>query len=482
MLLNAQNVKKEYGIQKVLDIERLEIQDGDRIGLIGRNGTGKSTLLGVLSGRIAADEGAVKRSCEIAEILQTAELLPSDGSGEPEERLISRMGLRGSAVKSGGERTRLAIAAAFSKRAPLLFADEPTTNLDLDGVEALEKMLCGYRGAILIVSHDRKLLDRVCNQVWELEDGAVRVFDGNYSQWAEQTRRERDFQEFEYQQYRREKRRLELAADDLARHGKQMRKPPKRMGSSEWRLYKGTASIQQGHVQSNAQAISTRIEQLEKKERPRQLPDVSMKLPDSGRIRARYAATVRNLTVAYGERMVLNNVSLSVESGRRTFITGGNGAGKSTLIHALMTGAEGTFITSEARVAYFSQDQDTLDPKKTVLENVTRDAAYPQHICRAVLSNLYMSLRDMEKPVSVLSGGERVKTALAKVLVGGCNFLILDEPTNHMDVYTMEGLEKLLAGYDGTLLAVSHDRTFIEHVGDVVYQLADGCLLPEDAP
>lgn len=207
-----------------------------------------------------------------------------------------------------------------------------------------------------------------------------------------------------------------------------------------------------------------------------------MKLPDSGRIRARYAATVRNLTVAYGERMVLNNVSLSVESGRRTFITGGNGAGKSTLIHALMTGADGTFITSEARVAYFSQDQDTLDPKKTVLENVTRDAAYPQHICRAVLSNLYMSLRDMEKPVSVLSGGERVKTALAKVLVGGCNFLILDEPTNHMDVYTMEGLEKLLAGYDGTLLAVSHDRTFIEHVGDVVYQLADGCLLPEDAP
>ena len=147
-----------------------------------------------------------------------------------------------------------------------------------------------------------------------------------------------------------------------------------------------------------------------------------------------------------------------------------------------MAGAQGTFITSEARVAYFSQDQDTLDPDKTVLENVTRDAAYPQHICRAVLSNLYMSLRDMEKPVKVLSGGERVKTALAKVLVGGCNFLILDEPTNHMDVYTMEGLEKLLAGYDGTLLAVSHDRAFIEHVGNVVYHLADGCLMPEDAP
>ena len=222
--------------------------------------------------------------------------------------------------------------------------------------------------------------------------------------------------------------------------------------------------------------------QLEPKERPRELPDVSMKLPDSGRIRARCAASVRNLTVYYGERAVLCGVNLSVESGKRTFITGGNGAGKSTLINALMTGAEGTFITSEARVAYFSQNLDTLDPKKTVLENVTREAAYPQHICRAVLSNLYMNMMDMEKPVGVLSGGERVKTALALVLVSGCNFLVLDEPTNHMDVYTMEGLEKLLSGYDGTLLAVSHDRTFIEHVGDVVYELEDGCLKPGDAP
>ena len=139
-----------------------------------------------------------------------------------------------------------------------------------------------------------------------------------------------------------------------------------------------------------------------------------------------------------------------------------------------MDRAPETFIASEARVAYFSQDLDTLDPKKTVLENVSEDAAYPQHICRAVLSNLYMTKDDMFKPVSVLSGGEKVKTALAKVLVSGCNFMILDEPTNHMDVYTMEGLEHLLESYDGTLLAISHDRTFISHTGDVVCRLEHG--------
>lgn len=139
-------------------------------------------------------------------------------------------------------------------------------------------------------------------------------------------------------------------------------------------------------------------------------------------IRARYAATVRELTVNYGDNYVLDHATLYVESGKRTFLTGTNGAGKSTLIKALLEHAPGTFITSEARVSYFSQDQDTLDPRKTVLENVTADAVYPQHICRAVLSNLYMSRDDMFKAVSVLSGGERVKTALAKVLVSGCQF------------------------------------------------------------
>ena len=434
MLLNALNVKKEYGIQTVLDIEKLEIRDGDRIGLIGRNGAGKSTLLGVLSGRIACDEGVVKRYCPIAEILQTGET-----EDEPEARLLSQLKLRDSAVKSGGEKTRRAIGAAFSSQAPLLFADEPTTNLDMEGVELLEKMMKGYRGAILMISHDRTLLDRVCNQIWELDKGNIRVFDGNYSDWAAQKERERGFQEFEYQQYQKEKKRLERTTDALQRKSQTMTKPPKRMGSSEWMLYKGVAAVQQGHVQSNKTAVMSRLEHLEKKERPDELPQVSMKLPDAGKIRAKNAAAIRHLTVSYGERIVLDNVSLEIEAGRRTFITG-----------------------------------NTLDPKKTVLENVSEDAAYPQHICRAVLSNLYMTKDDMFKPVSVLSGGEKVKTALAKVLVSGCNFMILDEPTNHMDVYTMEGLEHLLESYDGTLLAISHDRTFISHTGDVVCRLEHG--------
>lgn len=471
MLLKAQNIKKEYGIQEILEIDTLQIEDFDRIGLVGKNGAGKSTLMSILAGDLEPDEGYVKRFCPIARILQSQET-----DGHIQGSYISRLGLKGSAVKSGGERTRLAIGAAFSQNAPLLMADEPTTNLDLDGILLLEKMMVGFRGAILLISHDRALLDRICTTIWELEDGKLRIFDGNYSQWMAQKERERSFQQFEYDQYQKEKKRLTANVREFREQSRQMIKPPKNMSSSEWMLYKGGAAVRQGHVQARTRATLSRLEHLEKKERPSQLPEVSMKLPDTKKIRARYAVSIRGLTAGYDGHKVIEHLDFFLPSGTRTLITGPNGSGKSTLIRAIIESEPGVSITSETSIAYLSQEQDNLDSQKTVLANVTADAAFPEHICRAVLANLCMSPTDLKKPVSVLSGGERVKTALAKVLVSGCNFLILDEPTNHIDVYTMTGLERLLSSYDGTLLAVSHDRAFIENVADQVYVMREGCL------
>lgn len=474
MLLKAQNIKKEYGIQEILEIDTLQIEDFDRIGLVGKNGAGKSTLMSILAGDLEPDEGYVKRFCPIARIRQSQE-----AKGPVQGSYISRLGLKDSAVKSGGERTRLAIGAAFSQNAPLLMADEPTTDLDLEGILLLEKMMAGFRGAILLISHDRALLDRICTTIWELEDGKLRVFEGNYSQWTAQKERERNFEQFQYDQYQKEKKRLTQNIRDFREQSRQMIKPPKQMSSSEWMLYKGGAAVRQGHVQARTRATLSRLEHLEKRERPAQLPEVSMKLPDSKKIRARYAISVRDLTIQYGEKTVFQKLNFFLPSGTRTVIAGPNGSGKSSLIRAILDRVPGVSITSEASIAYLSQDQDTLNPKKTVLENVLEDAAFPEHICRAVLDNLCMSPLDIKKPVFLLSGGERVKTALAKVLVSGCNLLILDEPTNHIDVYTMAGLEHLLSSYDGTLLAVSHDRAFIEHVADQVYVMKDGRLAPE---
>jgi len=474
MLLKAQNIKKEYGIQEILEIDTLQIEDFDRIGLVGKNGAGKSTLMSILAGDLEPDEGYVKRFCPIARIRQSQET-----EGSVQGSYISRLGLKDSALKSGGERTRLAIGAAFSQNAPLLMADEPTTNLDLEGILLLEKMMAGFRGAILLISHDRALLDRICTTIWELEDGKLRVFEGNYSQWTAQKERERNFEQFQYDQYQKEKKRLTQNIRDFREQSRQMIKPPKQMSSSEWMLYKGGAAVRQGHVQARTRATLSRLEHLEKRERPAQLPEVSMKLPDSKKIRARYAISVRDLTIQYGEKTVFQKLNFFLPSGTRTVIAGPNGSGKSSLIRAIWDRVPGVSITSEASIAYLSQEQDTLNPKKTVLENVLADAAFPEHICRAVLDNLCMSPLDIKKPVFLLSGGERVKTALAKVLVSGCNLLILDEPTNHIDVYTMAGLEHLLSSYDGTLLAVSHDRAFIEHVADQVYVMRDGHLAPE---
>ena len=474
MLLKAQNIKKEYGIQEILEIDTLQIEDFDRIGLVGKNGAGKSTLMSILAGDLEPDEGYVKRFCPIARIRQSQET-----EGSVQGSYISRLGLKDSTLKSGGERTRLAIGAAFSQNAPLLMADEPTTNLDLEGILLLEKMMAGFRGAILLISHDRALLDRICTTIWELEDGKLRVFEGNYSQWTAQKERERNFEQFQYDQYQKEKKRLTQNIRDFREQSRQMIKPPKQMSSSEWMLYKGGAAVRQGHVQARTRATLSRLEHLEKRERPAQLPEVSMKLPDSKKIRARYAISVRDLTIPYGEKTVFQKLNFFLPSGTRTVIAGPNGSGKSSLIRAILDRVPGVSITSEASIAYLSQDQDTLNPKKTVLENVLADAAFPEHICRAVLDNLCMSPLDIKKPVFLLSGGERVKTALAKVLVSGCNLLILDEPTNHIDVYTMAGLEHLLSSYDGTLLAVSHDRAFIEHVADQVYVMRDGHLAPE---
>jgi len=270
-----------------------------------------------------------------------------------------------------------------------------------------------------------------------------------------------------------EKKRLEKTISEVKQDAVKVAKPPKRMSSSEWMLYKGTASIQQGHVQGRASALISRLSHLEKKERPKDIPEVSMKLGEMSKIKAKVAAKAENITISFGDRTIFEDASIAIETGKKTFLLGENGTGKSSLIKAILQENEHTFITKDAKIGYFSQEQENLNYEETVIENVVSTSVVPRHICRAVLANLYMKENDIEKKVRVLSGGERVKTAIAKVLVSGCNFLVLDEPTNHMDIYTMEGLEQLLSSYNGTLLVISHDRKLVENLADIVYEISD---------
>ncbi len=460
-LLQAQHLTKTFGARTLFRAEQLELHDGDRIGLVGENGAGKSTLLDILCGALPCDEGRIDRRCPIAMIRQSG-----DAEGVPDGRLLRTLSLAGSACKSGGERTRRAIAAAFSQGTPLLFADEPTTNLDLDGIEAVEEMLRGYPGAVLLISHDRQLLEAVCTSIWAIQEGEIRVFPGGYAEWIAQRDRERAFAQFEYDQYRNEKRRLEAETVNLREQARGMRKAPKRMGNSEARLHRCHISPAQIQVQARAKAIESRVRQLEVKERPSDLPQIRMALGAASPITSKTAARIDHLTVRYGTRTVVEDASFTLPTGKRTFLLGGNGAGKTTLAEHLVQGGACARLANGVRLGYFAQNHELLDPERSVLENVRMASQLPEYEVRTILANLRISGDAVWKPVRILSGGERAKAALARLLASDCNLLVLDEPTNHIDLYTAQALEPLLLRWQGTLLVISHDRHLIEQTAE----------------
>ena len=477
ILLEAGSVELSFGPRTILEIKELKIYDGDRIGLIGENGAGKTTLLRVLSGEREPDAGTVRRFSEIAFIRQMGE-----ADGESDARLRSefdaqehREGL------SGGEQTRRRIAAALSMRAHLLFADEPTTDLDAEGAAQLRRELAAYDGAMVLVSHDRSLLDALCTKIWHLEDGEITEFPGNYTDYRAELERRRAFQQFEYEQYRGEQARLRASIQGNRERAGQMKKAPTRMGNSEARLHKMDSRQISEQLHKARRQLESRLSHMEVKERPREDAAVRMELGASRPVAAKAALEVRGLRLRAGEKSLLAGAALTLPTGTRTALVGPNGCGKTTLMRALAGRAagDGRLLVGEAegssdrairfnpavRVGWFDQShQSTLDPGRSALENVMRQSAHAESDVRTVLARLNLRGDDVFKPVGVLSGGERGRVALAKLLLSEANLLLLDEPTNHLDVFALEALQEMLSGYRGTLLFVSHDAAFSEAV------------------
>lgn len=434
-ILQGTDLLVELGERTLFQIPRLEVFPGDRIGLVGPNGAGKTTLLNLLAGAIPLEHGTLRREASVGYLKQAVP--PS-----PKETL------------SGGERAKAALKEVLAQNAPLLLADEPTNNLDVEGIRWVYQTLEAYSGAVILVSHDRGLLDAVCSTIWALEEGQMRVFPGNYSQWEKQRQRERDFAWFEYTQYQAQRSRLEQEAQRLSQQAHSMRKAPKRMGNSEARLHKGTRTIPQGTVARRAATLLKKAELLEVKERPSQPHTVKMSLGSAHPLRGKYAARLEALTLGFGERILLKEASLTLPVGSRTVLMGKNGCGKTTLLKALLE--QGTF-PQEARIGYFSQGQEGLPLSAKLLDTLKEDSPLPESQLRCILANLGLAAQ-IGQPISSLSGGERAKAAFAKLLASDCNLLILDEPTNHMDLETVAAMEQLLQCWEGTLLMVTHDR------------------------
>lgn len=469
-LLSAEGIRVSFGLRIVLNIDRLELRDGEKIGLVGENGAGKTTLLNVLSGARTPDEGQVRALGPVALIRQDRRDAPGEATRELQSRF--RAPEAGENL-SGGEETRRRIAAALSSDARVLLADEPTSDLDREGVELLTDALRKFGGALLLVSHDRALLDDVVTAIWELTDGKVTVYPGNYSAYREQLMKKRAFERFEYDQYRAEQARLRNAAQRMAERASQARLPT-RMGNSEARLHKRAVSASQSAHHQARKALETRLEKLPEKHRPREDPDIKMKINSSG-ITSRVAVEARNLTLRAGEKLLLTGADFRVPTFSRTALIGPNGCGKTTLIRAILAG-QGVAVSPGVRIGFLDQDMRTLDDDLSALENAMKRSVQPESAVRTALARLGIRGDAAFKPVGTMSGGERVKVMLTRLMASDANFLVLDEPTNHLDVFSLEALGEVLGGYGGTLLFVSHDLRFVQQVATRLVFFENGRL------
>src|SRR5699024_10291225 len=404
-------------------------QEGQRIGIVGKNGSGKTTLFKALLGEIETD---VSNFLTNGRLSMLPQLKQTD------------------TFKSGGEVSQDYIVYILNQSPNVLVADEPTTKLDTSHVEWVEKKLQTFSGTILLISHDRTLLDNICDTIWELEDGQIIEYSGNYSDYIEQKENQKKHQQKEYEKFKLKEQQLEEAIVQKDRQAERATKAPKNLSSSEARI-KGSkpyfAKLQKG-LHQNRKALQTRLEKLEEIEKPKEELPIKMTLPNTRSFENKTIIRAEKVVGQVGTKDLWKPTTFFIKGKDKVGIIGPNGSGKTTLLKKIMDREDQSIYLSPAvKIGYFAQNMDVLDSTKSVLQNVKESSIQGETLIRTVLARLGFSNEDVYKDIKVLSGGERVKVALAKIFVSDCNTLILDEPTNFLDIYALEALEGLLKEY-----------------------------------
>lgn len=474
-LITLQDAELAFGDLPLLDKANLVIQEGERIGLIGRNGTGKSSLLKVIAGIDKLDDGkkTVKDGLRIeyveqepylpeADTLLQSLLLRAHFDENTDERqkwqflarleeYLHRFNLDGNNrpdSASGGERKRAALALAFARENDLLLLDEPTNHLDIDGILTLEDWIRSeYRGtkALMLITHDRAFLDAISTRIVELDRGILRSYPGNFSAYET------------------------LKEEQLQIEQTERRKFDKFWAQEEVWIRKGIEARRtrnEGRVR--------RLERLreERAARRESIGQINLNI-DAGTKSGKIVAELENVSLAFGEKTIVRNLSFRLLRGDRLGLIGHNGVGKSTLISLILGKRQpdsGTVkLGTNLQIAYFDQLRAQLDPNKTVAETISPGSEWieigntKKHIM-AYLADFLFPPRRANVPVANLSGGERNRLLLARLFALPANLLVLDEPTNDLDIDSLELLEQTLQNYPGTLILVSHDRRFLDNV------------------
>lgn len=476
-LLN--NVKKHYGDRLILDVKKLEILKGDRIGLVGSNGVGKSTLLKILIGEEESDSGSVYLTKSFSYISQIDNSQESCSINKIKSLFNAPNEYKD--YLSGGEKVKLKISNALSENKELIIADEPTSNLDSNSIETLEEMLKSHNGSFILVSHDRNFLDALCNTILEIEDGKINVYKGNYTKYLELKNLERERQSYEYNKYVNEKRKLEEAIIVKETLKNDIRRTPKRMGNSEARLHKMGGQRAKKNLDNNIKAIKSRIEHLDVKEKPKEEKQIKINVIKNLELTSKNPIEVKDLTLITNDSVLLSNANFKIKKGKKVALIGKNGSGKSTLLKELIKNQnESIKVSNNVVFGFLDQDQNILDLNKAILENIKINSSYQESFIRINLDGFGFKGESVYKKVSTLSGGEKVRVAICKLLLSDNNLVILDEPTNYLDINCMESLENALKNTDKTLIIVSHDRKFISNICNYILEIDNNKIIQFD--
>ena len=332
----------------------------------------------------------------------------------------------------------------------------------------------------MLVSHDRTLMNEVCNQIVEISFGKLQSFDGNYEVYKELKQAQTDRQWREYEQYNSEKKRLQKIYYDKKVKAQRIESKPRNMSSSEAKVrnFIGNRKVEDKarSMEKSATNVMKRLEHMEVKEKPKEVskmrPDFRLTNPPENPIVIRG----EHISFDYDGKMVYEDASFVVKNKSKVVISGDNGAGKTTLLDMIIDKNQ-IYVVPGAKIGYVRQNLSDIDMDRTVLENVMEVSIQKEEIARTILARLLLSERDMKKKVSCLSGGERMKLAFARLFVSDVNLLILDEPTNYLDLPSIEALEELLQEYEGTLLFVSHDKEFAQQIATDMLVIDNGKVI-----
>lgn len=514
IILALQDVQKSFGAHEVLKSVSFTLQAGERMGLVGVNGSGKSTLMKIITGLETPDKGSVhlQKGLKLGYLAQQGELSGKEtvletleSVFEPQRRMEAELrrleqemaesgtdaeqlrilggrydsltrefertngygwqsavqgvlaGLKlrefqdmETGLLSGGERTRLCLGRLLLSEPDILLLDEPTNHLDLKSIAWLEEYLAAFRGAVIVVSHDRYFLDRVCGRMAELLMGTVETYDGNYTEYLEKRTAVYEIRMKAWQMQQKEIAREEAII-------------------ATYRRFNREKSIRA------AESREKRLEKMERLEKPQEEGAVRFRF-ETRRRTGDDVLIAEGLRKGFGERVLFSNLKMHVRAGDRIALIGDNGTGKSTLLKCL-TGEEkpdgGTIRWGTGvDLGYYDQHQANLNENKTVLDEVwDRFPRMEQYEVRGALGMFLFTGDDVFEPVNTLSGGEKGRVALTELMLRKDNVLLLDEPTNHLDMDSREVLEEALEGFPGTIIAVSHDRYFINRFAEKVWAL-----------